>query len=134
MKKLLLLFMTAVTMLTTSCSKQTTLQNRLDGETWKVTKMDLTSSGITTSILDANQTNTFSFDKDGKGTMKTTGEADEIFTWSVSEDGKTVTLTMSGEQPTVLTVIENSSKKQVWTMNQTENGVPMVITITLEKQ
>ncbi|MFZ9847010.1 MAG: hypothetical protein ACO3EE_02520 [Flavobacteriales bacterium] len=133
MKKLFLMMVTAVAILTTSCSKQTTLENRLDGETWKVTQMDVTYEGITESGLEAGVTTTLAFEKDGKGTWSTTGEASESFTWSVSSDGKTITLTQ-GTDVLTFTVTDNSSKKQVWTMSQTDEGFTYTMTIGLEKQ
>ena len=135
MKKLLFVLVTAVALLTTSCSKQTTLEKRLDGETWKVTKFDMTMSGVTVNALEDGETTTLTFDEGGKGTYtSSTGDAD-FFTWTVSEDGKTVTILMEGDDAMVFTVSEDStSKKQIWSSTIPDGGVSYTISVVLEKQ
>jgi ABC-type oligopeptide transport system substrate-binding subunit len=138
MKKLLFVLVTAVALLTTSCSKQTTLEKRLDGETWKATKYDVTMGGITVSALETGETAFFTFDEGGKGTYtSSTGDAD-FFTWTVSEDGKTVTILMEdddADDAMVFTVSEDStSKKQIWSSTIPDGGVSYTISVVLEKQ
>ncbi len=135
MKKLLFVLVTAVALLTTSCSKQTTLEKRLDGETWKVTKFDMTMSGVTVNALEDGETTTLTFDEGGKGTWANTGDDSDDFTWTVSEDGKTVTILMEGDDAMVFTVSEDStSKKQIWSSTIPDGGVSYTISVVLEKQ
>ena len=135
MKKLLLLMVTAVALLTTSCSKQTTLEKRLDGETWKATKYDVTMGGITVSALETGETAFFTFDEGGKGTYtSSTGDAD-FFTWTVSEDGKTVTILMEDDDAMVFTVSEDSTyEKLVLFSSEDIDGENHTISLVLEKQ
>ena len=136
MKKLLFVLVTAVALLTTSCSKQTTLEKRLDGETWKVTKFDMTMSGVTVNALEDGETTTLTFDEGGKGTWANTGDDFiDVFTWTVSEDGKTVTILMEDDDAMVFTVSEDStSKKQIWSSTIPDGGVSYTISVVLEKQ
>lgn len=138
MKKLLFVLVTAVALLTTSCSKQTTLEKRLDGETWKVTKYDATMGGVTVNALEDGETTTLTFDEGGKGTWANTGDDSYDFTWTVSEDGKTVTILMEGDgadEALVFTVSEDStSKKQIWSSTMPDGGVSYTISVVLEKQ
>ena len=135
MKKLLFVLVTAVALLTTSCSKQTTLEKRLDGETWKVTKFDMTMSGVTVNALEDGETTTLTFDEGGKGTWANTGDDSDAFTWTVSEDGKTVTIVEENEPAMVFTVSEDStSKKQIWSSTIPDGGLSYTISVVLEKQ
>ena len=135
MKKLLFVLVTAVALLTTSCSKQTTLEKRLDGETWKATKYDVTMGGITVSALETGETAFFTFDEGGKGTYtSSTGDAD-FFTWTVSEDGKTVTILMEDDDAMVFTVSEDSTyEKLVLFSSEDIDGENHTISLVLEKQ
>lgn len=136
MKKLLFVLVTAVALLTTSCSKQTTLEKRLDGETWKVTKFDIAMNGITFNSLEDGETITLTFDEDGKGTWASTVDDSEAFTWTVSEDGKTLTMYWGHDKPVlVFTVSEDStSKKLVLSSTIIEDGENHTFSLVAEKQ
>jgi len=126
---------TAVALLTTSCSKQSTLEKRLDGETWKFTKFDVVMSGVTVNGMEDGETTTLTFDEGGKGTWANTNEDSEAFTWTVSEDGKTVTIVKGNDPAMVFTVSEDSSsKKQIWSSTMSGSGISYTISIVLEKQ
>jgi hypothetical protein len=136
MKKLLLM-VTAVALLTTSCSRQTTLEQRLDGETWKVTKSDMAANGVIFSTLEDGETPTLTFYEDGNGIWANTFDdpGTGTLTWSVDEDGRTLTFAAENEPATVFSVSEDSTyEKLVLFSSEDIDGENHTISLVLEKQ
>lgn len=113
-----------------SCSKETTLENRLDGETWKYTKMTSVINGKTSEKTDL--TATISFKDDGTGTSKENDSSTEkSFTWKVVANGDSLQIQQNTTKMT-FRVLTNKKQSQVWSLGN-ESG-PYYFKYELEKQ
>lgn len=112
-----------------SCSKEASLENHLDGETWRYTKVTTVMSGNTTEST--NLTASISFDKDGSGTMKESDSAPEkSFNWKVLANGDSLQITQGSSKMTVR-VLSNKKSTQVWSLGS-ETG-PLYFKYELKK-
>ncbi len=104
-----------------SCSKETTFKNHIDGETWKVTNVDIYQSievinnGTTTSKAEQNFSTpasaTYRFEKDGTGKY-TESNTSSSFKWSVSDTQ--IFIDYETKQDEQYEVVDDSSTKQKW--------------------
>jgi hypothetical protein len=124
MKKTLLIASLAIGFTFSSCKKETTITNQLDGEVWKV---------VTITEVDGNDTDidndpqiSFAFDKEGGKATKTVGGLIWDVTWSVTEDK--ITITDLGSQ--IYTIKDSGYSKQTW--EQVDGSE--ITTYELEKQ
>jgi hypothetical protein len=145
MKKIALMSGIAIATFLSSCSKEETITNQLEGETWKITNVKFShvttqEDGSVTKDSEASAMLTASFAFDEESTVIITDEEGEISTHFY--EVKETFLYLDGEQ--YVEIIEESSKEQVWfrkdsvTSDEDEDGlfvtVDSEITMTLEKQ
>ncbi len=145
MKKNVLMAGIAIAALLSSCSKEETISNDLNGETWKITNVKISQvttqeDGSVTNDSESSAMITASFAFDEKSTVVITDEKGEKSTHFY--EVKETFLYIDGEQ--YVEIIKDSSKEQVWyrtdsvTSDEDEDGlfvaVDSEITMTLEKQ
>ncbi len=112
-----------------SCSKEATLKNRLDGETWKHTKVTTKMMGKTTE--QTNPTSTVTLNDDGTGYSKSSETASEAkFNWEVIADGDSLRFT-SGNSKLTYKVLSNKKNSQIWILGDESKDF---IKVELEKQ
>lgn len=130
MKKISVCILGCASLLIVSCSKEKSLENHLDGETWKYTKMTSVVSGKTTEKTDL--TGTVTFKKDGTGSSKESETAQEkAFNWKVIANGDSLQFTQ-GTSKLTYKVITNKKNNQVWSLGS-ETG-SMYLKVELERK
>jgi hypothetical protein len=124
MKKTLLIASLAIGFAFSSCKKETTITNQLDGEVWKV---------VSITEVDGNDTDiendpqiSFTFEKEGGKATKAVSGFTWNVTWSVADDK--ITITDLGSQ--IYTVKNSGYSKQTW--EQVDGSE--ITTYELEKQ
>jgi hypothetical protein len=126
-----ILFVIAISMVF-SCSKEKSITNQLDGETWKV--VNISTVDDSEKITTEKPERIYIFDKEG-GTGKMI-EAGTTYatTWVVEDSYLTVYVAGMPNISYTYHVITNSSSKQTWTFDDSDWFGKYVKTLNLEKQ
>lgn len=117
---------------TVACSKEKKLNNRLNGNTWNIDKIEWVKtetsiSGFGYAEGTTNNAGTFTFEEStGTSTMTIDDETEDnaSFSWDVASDGSqldmTYDLTIVGTTVNQRTMVieENKSKKQMWVLTE----------------
>jgi hypothetical protein len=111
-----------------SCSKEKSITNQLDGETWKVVNVSIVEDGGDVKTEKPNRT--YFFAKEGNTGTMVEGNLSYTFNWLVEDTYLTINVDGFSKLSRTYDVLNSSRSKQTWTFDYSKH----VETFNLEKQ